>query len=565
MKKILFLVMLVCVFDSLLISAADENNSCEGLRIEVSLDDGLFLGKTYTGLFRIDNLDHVSGITDYINLTVAYNISGPGFFKQEVFELADLNSYKISGTGDFSPENEGDYLVCGQIINSTVDDINKDDDIDCKNISVINTLGIPCNISLTIGTLKSLYSDEPTVFYLSLNNETFPFIIEYWVEDLFGNVVKNAINTTNTNKKSFSPKLDEPDKAFLIKSRIAFIACNDSNKDDNYAEMLFVVKGEEPAKESKIEILELYLNKDNAIEFGETLKAKLNIYKGDSTKNVISVWAENQKANKISTETSKVTITKKFSENLITIPVQLKLNCDSKLDEGRHFLVVDGLGIKTKKEFLVKGNLDSLCPKEAKPSTETASETKPDSKFSYKIISFPLTVENNNEFKTQVLITAKDETKLKIWSYVYRGNKCYSGGREDNTQQVLIQSNGNKTIELENKVIDAKPGSYKLKVKLLLEGQKTEKELTEDIEVIESVEAKEEKNEQELSNFDFESNETIEKTTLEYSCDPLNLIGDELQTGTVYISSSEKARGLAKYIFLGLSVLLNILLIWRKR
>jgi len=562
MKKILFLVMLVFIFSFLLVSAADQNNSSNGLSIKVSLDDALFLGKTYTGLFRIDNLDHVSGITDYINLTVAYNISGPGFFKQEVFELADLNSYKISGTGDFSPENEGDYLVCGQIINSTVDDINKDDDIDCKNISVINTLSIPCNISLNIGTLKSLYFDEPTVFYLSLNNETFPFIIEYWIEDLFGNVVKNAINTTNTNKKSFSPKLDEPDRAFLIKSRIAFIACNDSNQDDNYAEMLFVVKGEEPAKESKIEILELYLNKDNAIEFGETLKAKFNIYKGDSTKNVINVWAENQKANKISTETSKITITKKFSENLITVPIQLKLNCDSKLDEGRHYLVVEGLGLKTKKEFLVKGNLDSLCPEETKSSNEITSETKPNSKFSYEIISIPLEVENNNKFTTKISITAKDETRLKIWSYVYRGSKCYSGEREDNIQQVLIQSNENKTIELENTVTDAEPGSYKLKIKLLLEGQKTEKELTEDIEIIESIETKEEETGQELSNF--ELNETIEKTTAEYRCDPISLIGNEIPLGTVYISTSEKASSLAKYIFLGISVLLNVLLIWRK-
>ncbi|MBU3941470.1 MAG: hypothetical protein KKF74_01000 [Nanoarchaeota archaeon] len=562
MKKILFLVMLVCVFDSLLVSAADENNSCNGLRIEVSLDDALFLGKTYTGLFRIDNLDHVSGITDYINLTVVYNISGPDFFKQDVFELANLNSYKTAGTGDFKPDKEGNYTICGQIINSTVDDINKEDDISCRNISVINTLNIPCNISLNIGTWKNLYFDEPTVFYLNLNNETFTFIIEYWVEDLFGNVVKNPINTTNTNKKSFSPKLDEPDRAFIIKASLAFIACNDSNKDDNYAERLFVVKGEEPAKESKIEISELYLNKDNAIEFGEALKAKISIYKGDSTKNVVSVWAENQKANKISTETSKITITKKFSENIITVPIQLKLNCDSKLDEGRHFLVVEGLGIKTKKEFLVKGNLNSLCPKETKPSTETASETKSNSKFSYKIISFPLTVENNNEFKTQILITAKDETRLNIWSYVYRGSKCYSGEREDNIQQVLIQSNENKTIELENTIIDAEPGDYKLKVKLLLEGQKTEKEITENIEVIESIEAKDEKNEKDISKL--ELNETIEKTTAEYSCDPLNLIGNEIPLGTVYMSTSEKASNLAKYIFLGLSVLLNVLLIWRR-
>ena len=241
----------------------------------------------------------------------------------------------------------------------------------------------------------------------------------------------------------------------------------------------------------------------------------------------------------------------------MTIPVQLKLNCDSKLDEGRHYLVVDGLGIKTKKEFMIKGNLDSFCPEETKSSNEIISETN--SKFSYEIISIPLTAENNKEFITKVLITAKDETKLKIWSYAYRGSKCYSGEREDNMQEILIQANGNKTVELENTVIDAEPGSYKLKVKLLLEGQKTEKELTEDIMVIEPIETKEEK---ELSKS--ELNEITEKTITECSCDPLSLIGNEIQSETVYISTSKKASNLAKYIFLGLSVLLNVLLIWKR-
>ena len=61
-----------------------------------------------------------------------------------------------------------------------------------------------------------------------------------------------------------------------------------------------------------------------------------------------------------------------------------------------------------------------------------------------------------------------------------------------------------------------------------------------------------------------ELNEIIEKTRAECSCDPLSLIGNEIQSGTVYISTSKKASNLAKYIFLGLSVLLNVLLIWRK-
>ncbi len=49
--------------------------SAANLSLEVYLDDVVYLGNTYTKLFKIRNLDHVSGETDCINLTLGYNIS----------------------------------------------------------------------------------------------------------------------------------------------------------------------------------------------------------------------------------------------------------------------------------------------------------------------------------------------------------------------------------------------------------------------------------------------------------------------------------------------------------
>jgi len=122
MKKVLLLVILL-----VLPSVYAE------LRIAVYADDVLNAGETYTQLFKIENLDHVSGVTDCIDVTVGYTISD----KEDVFELKCLNKYKYANTGEFTPEETGNFTLCGWIINSTVIDNNKTDDIACKNITVV--------------------------------------------------------------------------------------------------------------------------------------------------------------------------------------------------------------------------------------------------------------------------------------------------------------------------------------------------------------------------------------------------------------------------------------------
>ena len=122
MKKIILLVVIL-----LIIPACYAN-----LKISVYLDDNLETGVKYTKLFRIDNLAHVTGVTDSIYVKVKYNVSG---IKEDYFEITGLNKYKYAGTGEVFFEKAGNYTVCGEIIESSANDSNSSDDYACKNVT----------------------------------------------------------------------------------------------------------------------------------------------------------------------------------------------------------------------------------------------------------------------------------------------------------------------------------------------------------------------------------------------------------------------------------------------
>lgn len=91
---------------------------------------------------------------------------------------------------------------------------------------------IPCNVSISIDAETS--DSGKIEFYNMLSNSSFAYTIEYWAEDIDGNIIKRKINTTNQKKKSFTPT--NPDDGVIIKSRIASLGCEDANYDDNFAQ-----------------------------------------------------------------------------------------------------------------------------------------------------------------------------------------------------------------------------------------------------------------------------------------------------------------------------------------
>lgn len=350
-----------------------------GLEISVILESPLYIGFSYTKLFKIENLDHVAGQTDHINATVYYNISDT---KEEMFDVIDLNSFKTADTGSFTPAVEGNFTVCGKIISSTVENDPEIDNTACKLVEIINPFSVPCNISINVTSEEMIYEQGDTIkFYNNLDDESFPYVIEYWIEDLFGEIVKNKINTTNTNSKSYTPKIDEKDRVFIIKNRL-YPFCKDASLDDNSAEKLVIIKNEVGSatallseEESSLSIEKLLdIGSDKEAKFGESFRVNLEIYKGNTAKTTVTVWMEDSGGKKVGKE-SKTNVGAKYTAYDITLPVQVPPNCDEKLKDGKYMVMAEGLDEKDRESISIEGLTSSLCAQKAseKKAVEAAA------------------------------------------------------------------------------------------------------------------------------------------------------------------------------------------------
>jgi hypothetical protein len=216
-------------------STAD--NTSEPVKIEILLPETLLLGVVYDSLFKITNLNRTVG-ENYVFVLVYYNVTKNDSLIMNDYFNKTINYYASSSTGRLFFEEEGNYTLCWAVVNTTLSA--------CKEVVVVNPLSIPCFIEINISTDKELYlKDEKIRIENSISNESFPFIIEYWIEDLFGKEVKEKYNTSNTNTKTFTPDLDENDKVFLIKNKLVFVGCNNMNTALE-KEKLIVVKRQEP-------------------------------------------------------------------------------------------------------------------------------------------------------------------------------------------------------------------------------------------------------------------------------------------------------------------------------
>jgi hypothetical protein len=142
--------------------------------------------------------------------------------------------------------------------------------------------------------------------------------------------------------------------------------------------------------ESEIEIEKIYLGNDEKAKFGDTIRVKLNIFKGNTTKSSISAWIEKDKE-KVSKRT-KFNIDKKYQITPITIPLQIFPNCNKKFENGEYDVIIEGLDEKDKQTIKIRNITKNLC-EEIKCSSkeiykESCSETniKPPNSTINKIV-----------------------------------------------------------------------------------------------------------------------------------------------------------------------------------
>jgi hypothetical protein len=304
-------------------------------------------------------------------------------------------------------------------------------------------------------------------------------------------------------------------------------------------------------KSSSIEIEAIEdLGSDDEAKYGQIIRARLKVYKGDSSKNMIKLWAEDKKGKEISKQ-SKVMLYDKYNDYSLTIPVQLKSNCNNEFEEGDVTLFAEGLDTDDDYEFEIKGKEEENCEE---ISVENSSKKKG---FEYSIVSKPTVVLAGENFETKVKLENNEDSDIdiEIWSYVYSGNKCYSGEREENKQSFSLEANSSIEVELANKVEEA--GNFNFKVKIRKDEQKTTKDITDEIRVIDT---------------NCEYSETTsglgigeEGVSGLSSYVNYSLMLPEIKGMVVYESTSEKSNRLVPYFFIFTLTLFCVFLIVRKK
>ena len=350
----------------------------------------IFINQNYDHFFKliIENKDNCS-LDDTIQ--VNYNITA---YPNNLIKISSfaktLGCSSYSSTGEFTPPQAENYTICAKIINSSITQDNLEDNSLCYNFSVIDNSLSPCDLSLAMNTDENIiYQQEQSIkFQPELNNDSFPFIIEYWIEDLFGNILKNKLNTTNTNKKSWKTDIEEQDRVLFIKSNL-YSQCNDTNISNNYAEKMFIVTNNlikttdnsytssnlpEPSSSSQENQSSLKINKISPVKpsYGKLIKVYATIYKGSTSKYSLSAWAE-QDSHKISEATS-FHLNTKYQEYELTIPLQIKPNCDESHDNGAAEIILDGLGQKIEYSFNIEGLDSALCKYYASNNGKSSSQ-----------------------------------------------------------------------------------------------------------------------------------------------------------------------------------------------
>jgi len=378
--------------------------------------------------------------------------------------------------------------------------------------------------------------------------------IKHWVEDHDGDIIKtysdinieNALSQSTSNK--YSPSLNKG-QGFFIKANITNISCNDKDSSNNFVSELIFVPEEQSSYSLNSSINILSVSPSN-IEFGDIVKANINVYRGDTLKYAVYAYIENDDEKEIS-EKSTMHFKNKFTNYTLTVPIQLKPNCDEDYDDGEHILIIEGLDLIATEIIEIEGIKNSLCDTAASGTSSTSSSSSR-KKFSYELISRPNEIEAGKEFEIQVKLINenKEGHYVDIWSYVYRGSKSYTGHRQDNLQTIFLPAESSRTAVLKNLIEEADPGDYKLKIKMIRDDYKTEKEITQTIKVIE-YEA-EEINEQDLEIEDNINEENTRKFIPNQ--DPL----------IVYESNSYKSKRLVPFFIIGLLGFFSIILVWRR-
>jgi len=469
--------------------------AAENIILSPYLTSQIYLNVSYDDLFRIEIAPKACNETDYVTVAYAIREETGKLLKNATFTKA-VGCSTRSNTGSFIPLAPGNVMIWGTIVESTILEDNPTDNTINFSVSIVDPATLPCDVGFSITMNETLfYAEGEKIYFIPKpTNTTFPFRIDYWIEDLFGKIVKAKVTTTNTNQKSWTAQSPEQDRVYFLKAQL-YPMCQDTNASDNTAEKMLIVLQDSLAltsdasaeKPSSITITEITPAEPR---FGDLLQVKLDITKGTTSKYAVTLWAES-KGRKISAET-KIHLREEDTEYALLLPVQLFPKCTEGPQDAT--LVVEGLDIHAEKHFTVDEEDGTFCSAEDSANNDATGqqETSADSStdFSFSVLGLPASPAAGELLPVSVFLQGDAEPHdYEVWSYLYRGSKCYSCRegtipREELLQAGILEPFEEKTLVFQLPVDKGMgDGDYNLKVKLRKDNQKTLKELTETISI----------------------------------------------------------------------------------
>ena len=226
--------------------------------------------------------------------------------------------------------------------------------------------------------------------------------------------------------------------------------------------------------DSRIDIANIYLGIDDKAKWGDSIRVKVNIYKGSTSKNSVQAWIF--KDNKPVSKRTSFDVHKKFETQTFTIPIQIDPNCKGTYKDDQYTLIFEGLDTKTESKIKISGINKALC--------EQASSLK-EGAFTYELIEVPSIVQPEKNFDTKIKITNNLDVMQKFfaWNQVKNNKKTVSKKDKKNAIALEIPPKSSAQIQIDNVVENIASGVYKLDVNILQENKKIPKRLTTELQV----------------------------------------------------------------------------------
>ncbi len=223
---------------------------------------------------------------------------------------------------------------------------------------------------------------------------------------------------------------------------------------------------------SELRIEDIFDLGDGKAEWGDIIRAEFFVYKGNTEKYTVWIWAEDSEGNRV-TKKSKFSVYDKFQNYTFTYPIGLPDNCGDVFADGNGKIIVDGLDTKDEKIFEIREK--PLCKEE----NVKAARVKD---FEYELVEFSDIVEDDNELNAKLKLKSNiEDVNVDVSSYVFSGNKKYSN---EDKKIIELKQGEEKFVDLNMKIEKAsEAASPRLKVKILKEGRKDPYDITKEIKI----------------------------------------------------------------------------------